>query len=120
MRASYEKWQAQTLPSTVIGDHQNGDPGRDNWEQGDLFSQIYSVQSPLCVFLLAQYRLLTMLFSQAFPLLFLDLVGTPAGTLFRLQERLIRRFSAALLVPSHLPSRIFQLTAFAGVTSFGA
>jgi hypothetical protein len=49
-------------------------------KQSHLFSQTYSVQSPLFVFLLSLYRLLTMLFSQADPLLRLRLAGTPVGT----------------------------------------
>lgn len=121
MRASYEERHLrQTQPSTVIGNDQNGNPGRDNWQQGHPFWQALSGQAPLFVFLLALLQLLTTLLPQALPLFCLRFARTPAGARFGLRNRFRRRFLAALLVPDRLPNRIFQLAALADAAPLGA
>ena len=99
---------------------ETGEPGCSHRQQAQLRLQSVSVQAPLFVFLLALLGLLTTLFAQVLLLFFLGFAGTPTGAPFGFCKLLCRKFLAGLLLPSHLPSRIFQLAAFTQVASFDA
>src|SRR5262245_275728 len=73
VRARNEQRHAQTLTRTIIGDHQDSDPGAGERQVPDLRTKLLTLCAPLRILLLALLELASPLCAQLAPLLLLGL-----------------------------------------------
>lgn len=116
-RTGYEQWKSQALPSTVVSDDQNGNPGGHNGQGGETFAQVLPLFTPLGIFLRPLLLLLLTLKTQLLPVTILGLVLVALGDPVYVGLAAALDLLASSFVTQCTPSLIFLLASLANLPS---